>query len=239
MRRKCIGRKPLSVFDQGLLETGNEVDALARQLFPGGILVARGDAAGTARLVAERAPVLYQPVFETDGFTTACDILVWNAATSAYDLYEVKASTSGEDKKAKDELHAHDIAFQAHVLRQNKMPLGALYLVRLDSQYVRADDLDIDALFTRENFTERVALILEVVRAEMDAAHDLLQLTTPPAPPCSCIYKGRSAHCTTFTHINPTVPEYSVHDISRIGLSKQKLTELVDRHILAVVDVPG
>jgi hypothetical protein len=73
----------LSDFDQGLLETGNEVDALARDLFPGGVLVARGDVAGTARLVSERTPVLYQPVFETDRFTTACDILVWNGARGA------------------------------------------------------------------------------------------------------------------------------------------------------------
>ena len=90
--------KPLSEFDQTLLETGNEVDALARDLFPGGVLVARGDVAGTARLVAERTPVLYQPVFETDRFTTACDILVWNGGRGAYDLYEVKASTNGDDK---------------------------------------------------------------------------------------------------------------------------------------------
>ena len=31
--------KPLSLFEQGLLETGNEVDGLARELFPHGVLV--------------------------------------------------------------------------------------------------------------------------------------------------------------------------------------------------------
>ena len=44
--------KPLSVFDQAIIETGNEVDVLARDLFPGGVLIERGDAAGTAQLVA-------------------------------------------------------------------------------------------------------------------------------------------------------------------------------------------
>ena len=61
---------------------------LARDLFPGGVLVERGDAAGTAQSVAARGAVLYQPVFETDRYTTASDILVWNAGTQAYDLYE-------------------------------------------------------------------------------------------------------------------------------------------------------
>ena len=38
--------KPLSLFEQGLLETGNEVDRVARELFPHGVLVGRGDAEG-------------------------------------------------------------------------------------------------------------------------------------------------------------------------------------------------
>ena len=70
--------------------------------------------ARTRQLVAECWPVLYQPVFETDRYTTACDILVWNAETQAYDLYEVKSSTSGDDKTANDKLYSYDLAFQAH-----------------------------------------------------------------------------------------------------------------------------
>jgi len=31
--------KPLSAFDEGIIETGNEVDILARELFPGGVLI--------------------------------------------------------------------------------------------------------------------------------------------------------------------------------------------------------
>ncbi len=36
--------EPLSAFDQGIIETGNEVDLLARELFPNGILVTGFDA---------------------------------------------------------------------------------------------------------------------------------------------------------------------------------------------------
>lgn len=68
----------------------------ARELFPGGVLIAWGDPGNTARLVAEHAPVLYQPVFETDRYTTAYDSLVWNAAANVYDLYEVKSSTNDD-----------------------------------------------------------------------------------------------------------------------------------------------
>ena len=231
--------EPLSVFDQALIETGSDVDVRARALFPGGVLIRRGDAAGTAELVASRTPVLYQPVFETERYTTACDILVWNVDTGAYDLYEVKASTSGEDRRAKDDLYAYDIAFQALVLKACSVPLGRLHLVRLNGSYVSDGTLDAAQLFTREDFTDRASALFEAVRSEMDAAHDLVSLADMPASPCSCIYKGRSSQCTSFDFINPTVPEYSVHDLTRIGASPKKLKSLVDAGILDVREVPA
>ena len=124
------------------------------------------------------------------------------------------------------------------MLRENGVPLGALYLVRLDSEYVSDGALDLQRLFTRENFSERVALVMEAVRAEMEMAHAVLQREAAPPAPCWCIYKGRSSHCTTFAHTNPTVPEYSVHDLARIGSSKKKLAALVDAGILSIEDVP-
>ena len=230
--------EPPSAFDQAIIDAGNEVDMLARELFPGGQTIERGDAAGTAKHIRERTPVLYQPVFETSRFTTACDILVLNSAADAYDLYEVKASTSGDDKKAKNELYTYDIAFQAEVLRQCGLSLGRLYLIRLESAYVRGAELDIEALFTREDFSDRVAAIREAVALEMDTAHDVLQSEVPLSSPCGCIYKGRSSKCTTFAFTNPDVPAYGVHDITRIGASKKKLAELVDRGILEIGDIP-
>ena len=237
-RPEVYRAEPPSAFDQALMEAGNAVDVLARDLFPGGMLMARGDAAATASLVADRIPVLYQPVFETDQYTAACDILVWDAASERYDLYEVKASSSESENRARDEGYTYDLAFQSHVLRANRVPLGRHILVRLDSTYVRDADLDIRALFHFDDRTEPVAALRDVIAHEMDTAHDLLSSAMPLPPPCNCMTKGRSAHCTTFAHTNPNVPAYSVHDITRIGTSKKKLAELVDRGILDIRDVP-
>lgn len=229
---------PMSEFDLSLLEAGNEVDTLARDLFPGGMLIARGDAATTARLIAERHRVLYQPVFETDQFTTACDILVWDDAATRYDLYEVKASSSESENRARDEAYTWDLAFQADVLRANGVLLGRSNLVRLDSSYVRDEGLDIRALFHVDDRTQSVTAIREEAAHAMDTAHDLLARDEPLPAPCNCMTKGRSAHCTTFAFTNPNVPDYSVHDIARIGASKKKLTDLIDSSILDIRDVP-
>jgi hypothetical protein len=229
---------PLSDFDQSIIDGGNEVDMLAREVFPSGVAVPRKAAAETAQLVAAQTAVLYQPVFETEQFATACDILVWNGESGVYDLYEVKGSTSAGNARAKDERYTWDIGFQAEVLRRCGVPLGQLCLVRLNAEYVRDGDLDIDALFTREDFTDAVAALRDEIAAEMDAAHDDLSLSEQPAGPCGCFEKARAQHCLTFAVHNPDVPAYSVHDITRIGASKKKLPDLLEMGILSIEDVP-
>ena len=230
--------QPPSAFDLSLLEIGNEVDRLARELFPDGALITRGDAETTTRLVHARQGVLYQPVFETAHLTTACDILVWNANTTSYDLFEVKASTSDAETKARDEEYLFDLGFQAEVLRQCDVPLGRLCLIRLDSSYIRGQNLDINALFAIDDLTESVTGLRDQISVQIDTAIELLTRSTPLPSPCSCIGKGRRAHCTTFAFTNPNVPDYSVHDISRIGASKRKLADLIERGIFDIRDVP-
>ncbi len=230
---------PPSQFDLALLEMGNDVDALARDLFPGGVLVeSRDDVEYTMRLVGDRTPVIYQPVFENETFKTASDILVWNDVGGGYDIYEVKASNNGEDKNSNDKIYLHDLAFQYVLLKALSIPINKLYLVRLNHEYVRGGALNLEQLFTKEDFTTRVFDIIDHVKDDMNRAYDFLSQNTEPFGSCTCIIKGRSAHCTTFFHSNPNIPTYSVHEIARIGSSKQKLQELVDGGILSIHDVP-
>ncbi|MEI6880993.1 MAG: DUF2779 domain-containing protein [Bacteroidota bacterium] len=230
--------KPMSQFDLTIIETGNKVDVLARKLFPNGVLLPSQDSATqTKEFVDAQEPILYQPVFETEKYKMISDIMMWNKDVKAYDVFEVKASNSGEDKKAKDELYTHDLAFQYAVLKDLKVPTNKLYLIRLNSEYVRGTDLVLNELFTREDFTDRVLESVDTLRAEMKNAYDLLSSSEEPSGACVCMTRGRSAHCTTFEYSNPQVPKYSVHDISRIGSSKKKLAELVDSDTLSIQDV--
>lgn len=231
--------KPLSAFDQGIIEAGNEIDILARDLFPNGVLITgRNATKETKELIESQNPVLYQPVFETNLYKVICDILVWNSATKLYDLYEVKASNSGDNKKAKNELYTYDIAFQYLVLKELAIPLGKLYLLRLNNEYIRGTNLVLDELFSIEDFTERVMDIEKNIAKEMKIAQEFISQKKEPPGFCKCITRGRSAHCITFSYSNPEIPEYSVHDISRIGQSKRKLEELIDSSIFSIKDVP-
>ena len=57
-------KKSLSSFELNIIDTGNQIDELARDLFPNGILVeSRDDTKLTKKLMAEKTSVIYQPVF--------------------------------------------------------------------------------------------------------------------------------------------------------------------------------
>lgn len=203
----------LSDFEKQIIETGNEVDLLARELFPAGE---------------------YQKKFEIDGYLAITDILSPSTSSGqVVNLYEVKA-TNEIDKKT----HLHDLTFQYLVLKKSGLDVGSANLIHLNPDYVRNGDIEITKLFAIEDLTEKVEEIAEEVMTEMQLAKEYLASEEEPKGPCDCVYKGRSAHCTTFHYSNPNIPEYGVHDLSRIGISKRKLTELVDGNKFKFEDIP-
>ena len=225
----------LSEFEKSIIETGNEVEVVARKLFPTGVLVEGRDATAekfTQELIAKKENIIFQPVFSRDGFFAACDIITYDTKTDSYSVYEVKATT-----EVKDSLHVPDIAFQVNLLRRCGLSVTQSYILHLDSRYVRAGELDIAKLFITENVTEDVEEMMPRIDVEVKRALEYLSKEVEPKGNCVCIYKGRSKHCATFKHSNPEVPEYSVHDIARIGLSKKKLTELVDGRFFGIHEV--
>jgi len=188
--------------------------------------------------MTDKTPVIYQPVFTTEKYITASDIFVWNSDTNIYDLYEVKSSTaSEEDGGRKTEDYLIDMAFQKNVLNDLGISVGTLNLIRLNKEYVRTGDINLQELFLIENLTEQVNECLEDIRQKMEGAHELLSKETEPHGHCDCILKGRNSHCATSWYSNSDLPEYPVHVIARIH--KKKLTELVDNNIFSIHDVPN
>ncbi len=232
---------PLSSFEKNIIETGNQIDELARQLFVDGVLVEnREDTELTKKLLSEKTPVIYQPVFISEKYTVASDIIVWNSETEKYDIYEVKSSTASDEeggRKTKDYLI--DIAFQKNVITELGINLGKTFLIRLNKDYVRKGEINVFGLFIIEDLTEEVNEILDEVKLRMERAYEVLSSEKEPPGHCDCILKGRGSHCTTSEYSNSDIPEYSVHDIARIGNSKKKLKELVDSNILDINDVPS
>jgi hypothetical protein len=247
----------VSEFEKSLAEMGNEVEKLARKMFPDGYLIeelSKGASKLTKKLISENKPVIFQAVFATDKFFGASDVLKWNDKEKKYDIYEIKMSSAEQEEteddgdegkprkinKKKEVQYEYDLAFQANIIEMSGVPLNKKYLVRLNKAYIKNGDLDFtpNKLFIIEDKTEVVDCLRPLALGEMDQAYEYVSSQNQPPGPCPCYYKGRNAHCTTFSYINPTVPAYSVHDINRIGNSKKYLKELLDAGIIKIDDVP-
>lgn len=214
-------------------EQGNQVEAIARQLFPSGKLVDGYNVtakANTERLVADGVEVLFQATVITDNSLLAmADVL--EKSDNGWILYEVKSSGS-----IKKDLHIPDMAFQKTAFEKAGYAIKETRIIHLNKEFVRnGNAIDPNAYFITENVDEAVAGILPAVQDQIALALDRMRDETEPTT-CPCRLLSRGKHCPVFNRFNPDVPNYSVYDISR--MQGKKLAELVDNEIFKITDIP-
>jgi hypothetical protein len=227
-------------FEKHLFEQGNEVEEQARELFPNGVIVTATDDEAveeTRRLMGEGTEVIFQATFLADGFYTKCDVLKPGTASGMWDIFEIKG-TNSKKEGSEDRDHISDLAFQKHVLELAGIKVGRTHLVHLNKEYVRNGPLDLPALFVIDDSSEEVNALAARLLQEMHVARAYLNRTKEPNIGCDCHLSGRSRHCRTFSYSHPEIPNYSVHDIVRIGQSKKKLEYFMDERIFVIDDVP-
>jgi hypothetical protein len=225
----------LTEFERAVMAMGIEVEHVARGLFPDGVVITGSQTDGlekTRSLIASKTSTLLQPVFKLGECLALVDVLQREPGTDEWSIYEVKSATNVKDE------YIYDLAFQVILLRKHGIVIKRALLILLNPNYVRHDDLDYQQLFNIIDATANLEDIAETVSREMEEARDYLLSGTEPFGQCSCVYKGRSRHCSTFHYSNPTVPGYGIHDIARIGSSPKKLRQLVDAGSFALEDLP-
>ncbi len=230
----------LSDFEKNLLTKGNMVETWARKLFPDGVLI---DEAGddavriTQEHIAKKTHVIFQSKFIYDKFLAKNDALEYDKENDCWNLYEIKG-TNTLDENASSIDHVEDATFQTVILKALGIKVGKIFIIHLNKEYVREDEINIRDLFTNDDITAEVQEREEATKEKMRKAAEGLFQQDENALICQCIYSGRSAHCTTFRYSYPKLPEYSIHDLSRIGSSKKKLESLVDSQIFDINDIP-
>lgn len=224
-----VGPTLQNIFDQGY-----EAEDYAKQLkaFTSMVEVtARGAEVQEEvdALMAKKTPAIYQATFIADGFIIRCDVIKWDAETGKWDLYEIKSSTKRHDTGARD--HISDAAFQAIVMERYGVQVGKTFIVHINGEYVLKGELDVESLFIISDCTAKVAARRVTVAPEMEEAKTYLTQENEPKNGCDCLYYGRSSHCATASISHPNIPEYSIHDLSYIGRSPNKLRQLVEQGI--------
>ena len=226
----------LSDFEKKIIKEGNDADEAARNLFPDGVLVEIVGANAvpvTKNIITSKPATIFQGAFLNDEFFVQADILRFNQVLDGWELYEVKATN--DVKRIVPHHHVNDLAFQKTVIENSGIKIVKAGVIHLNGEYRKSGRVNYDELFVIVDLTDEVLEAMPGVQEQMADLKTYLHL--PEEKGCECLYRGHNAQCTTFRYSNPQVPEYSVHDINRIGASKKLFYDWIDRGIYKIDDI--
>ncbi|MFT6336466.1 MAG: hypothetical protein ACJATI_003225 [Halioglobus sp.] len=238
---EILVNQEIDPFVQGLIDQGTEVERWALKLFPNGVHVRAFHEKAvdtTWRLITEGKKTIYQATFSDDELYAMIDILQWNDLFQAWDIYEVKSSSSQQDQETgkRKEEYIDDTGFQRILLQKLGLRVANVFLVQLNKEYVKNGEIDVQELFAIDEITDKLIELEAAHKAEINDAYIALQSAKEPKS-CTCKYKARNRQCAAFSYLYSDTPEYAVYDLNRIGSSKKQLVEMVDNNILSMDDI--
>ena len=204
------------------METGSEIGDLAMGLFgdytevtayrADGQLDLPGMIDRTKQLIVENHPVICEASFRHGEISCTVDIL--RREKDGYAIYEVKSATH------ESEIYVIDIAYQKYVLEQCGIHVTGTYLVCVNSDYVRGEELDIQQLFKIVDLSDRVALESPLIPGQILLAGEVLARQDEPdqdiSERCETPY-----HCPFGSYCARHLPEHSVFDLYRMSSKKK------------------
>jgi hypothetical protein len=229
---------------QDRFDQGAQVGALARERFPGGVLVdlpyyaVDERVTRTKQLIDAGAPSIFEASFLADNTHVMVDVL--SREDGGFHLTEVKSSSSQKEE------HLPDAAVQVHVLERSGIHITGVDIMHLSKE---CHFPDLSNLFERTDVTEAVAPLLGKIGWELDAQLAMLDGPLPEVPiglnchqPYECPFMDRCwphnpDHIMQFVGIGPTkgcaFMQSGVHRIADLP-PKQKLNATQKRQIKAM-----
>ena len=162
---ECYQREladPADESRQVILDAGTSVGDLARERFPGGILVEQAyfehrqaERATKTLLQDTSVPALYEPAFTHQGIRTRVDILR-RTGSSEFDLIEVKSTTGAKD------IHVPDVAVQLHAVEGSGLTVDRAYVMHINREYVYGGGTyDLEELFELTDVTDATRAFMQ------------------------------------------------------------------------------
>jgi predicted RecB family nuclease len=192
---------------QDRFDQGAQVGELARERFPGGVLVDReatsieGRIKATQAALASDVPAIFEATFEFDGVRVKVDVLLRDDSRSlaslgmtSWRLIEVKMTSSQKDE------HIPDAAVQLYVLEKCGVKVSSVEIMHLNADYRYSADVTRQStdLFKRTDVTEVARAMLPSIPGEIVAQKAALAGALPTKPigehcgePRDCVFLKR------------------------------------------------
>lgn len=229
-------RTPPDASAQTRFRHGIAVGNAAKGLFPGGLEIHfdpedfPGMARQTSALIDQGVCTIYEATFfDSDGGRFArADIIHRDAENSAWDIYEVKSSTSVKP------YHLDDAAFQWSLL-SGELDLNRIYIAHINNAYVREGGLQLEQLFTLVDVTSEVMERQSFVQDRVNSFRKMIELEEPRVDigdHCSAPYD-----CDFINHCWAHIPTPSVFNLYRLAAGKK--FDLYEQGVITYDQLPS
>ena len=209
-----ITRSP-SAFDVHIMNQGYKVEKLSKEFLETYLIRA-----------SENESIVWQKSFSDQHYTLRSDALVYKPKSDSYDLYEIKSGTSVKRE------NYYDVAYQ-YLIISKKHKIDRLFILHLNKNYIRENELDIEQLFIAVDITEKVLEISNEVKIARSKAWKTAHSKSSKG--IEHCYKPDYCPCPDLCH--PHLPDFSIYDIPRITEGKKK--ELLAMGVLDAKNIPN
>ena len=211
---------------QARFEAGNEVGDLAMGYLGPFTKVTSFDENGrldlkemirkTAECIDAGVENIAEASFSWEGNYCAVDIL--HRQDGGHAIYEVKSSSGTPSQSETDEeyvKYARDIAYQKYVLEKSGVKVTGTYLIRINKDYVRGDELDIHSFFYHVDLHELVNQESLVIEENIGKARETLASESEPEIPIGTHCQDPYG-CAFWQYCTRDVPHPSVFNLYRM-----------------------
>jgi len=227
---------PIDAGLQAIFDTGHEFEQYAEVQFPGAVTLGFNDYKSylslptrTTEALENGAKTIFQGRFEAGDLTFICDI-IQVVGEMEIDLYEIKSTASAKPE------HSTDLAFQMVVLEQCGFSVRNIYVIHVDSHYVRRGDIEPEKLTATTDVTEAVKDLRDYTLEKIDEALEIMAL--PDCPDTSPLLADKTAFkdwLAIYKHMKKTKPG-SIYDLCQ--LNAETLQNLQNDDIEFIKDIP-
>jgi len=221
---------------QWVFDTGDRVGSLARECFPGGVLVHeeyyRHDeaVAHTTELLKDPSiPAIFEAAFRFDDVRIRADVLK-RAKAGGWQLIEVKSATQCHAE------HVLDVAVQHHVTVGCGLTIESDHLMHVNRDYVYdGAELDPRRLLVADDISGSVSEVLDQIPSLLAEQKATLAETEEPevAPGFQC---GEPWECAFVDHCSAEKPRYWIRNL--LGITRKRFAELSESGITDIAEIP-
>jgi len=219
-----------------IFKTGDEVGELACNLFPGGKEVPFESTTMdekiqlTRKWIEEGVENIYEATF-CDGDALVMVDILRILKDGSVEIYEVKSSSEVKD------VHVADAAIQHYVLENLGYKVSNTFIVHVDREYVRLDELDIGKFLSIANVSGEVQALQANIPSNLATLKQTLSLDIEPdigiGPHCQKPYPCDAIdYCW---HRRGGIPEYSIFNLA--NLKADKKFALYNEGVITINDI--